>query len=44
MYQKHSRIDILVNNARFVDYGLFRIGNNKRFLTTGDILMSKLLI
>lgn len=44
MYQKHCRIDILVNNAGFGDYGLFRIVNNKRFLTSGDILMSKLLI
>lgn len=43
IYQKHCRIDILVNNAGFGDYGLFRIGN-KRFLTSGDILMSKLLI
>lgn len=46
IYQKYARIDILVNNAGFGDYGLLElvIINNKRFLTSGDILMSKLLI
>lgn len=31
IYQKYARIDILVNNARFSDYGLLELATIKDF-------------